>query len=411
MEKRKMKLITILLCLSISSVFASSYGQKTLLSIEMKEKPIAEVFDAIEQQSDFAFFYNSKLININRLVSIQAKDKTVFAVLDQLLVDLDIEYKVIDKDIILTASAQPVRNGVLQNGRSLSGVVTDETGEPIIGANVLAKGTNNGQITDLNGSFTLNNLPERVVLLVSYIGYIPQEVSVGNQSVVRIRLVEDAQALEEVVVVGYGVQKKKLVTGANLQVKGEDILKRNSQNALEALVGQSPGLQIAQSSSQPGEEFRVSIRGLGTVGDATPLFVVDGMQTSSIAHINPSEIESIDVLKDAASAAIYGARAANGVIIITTKTGKPGKGVIAYDGYFGFQNPPGLVEMLNAQEYAVIQNEAAVNSGKAPYDWQNQFGINLSALGEGVNWLDQLVEKNALMQNHVLSSDIDGSEQ
>jgi TonB-linked SusC/RagA family outer membrane protein len=407
---RKTGFTTLLLCLSLSSLLASSYAQKTLLSIEMKEKPIVEVFDAIEQQSEFAFFYNSKLIDINRLVSIQAKDKTVFAVLNQLLRDIGIEYKVIDRDIILTASSRSVKNIVLQNGRRISGVITDEAGEPIIGANVLVKGTTNGQITDINGNFTLENLPERAVLVVSYIGYIPQELSVGNQTLIRVQLVEDAQTLEEVVVIGYGVQKKKLVTGANLQVKGEDILKRNSQNALDALVGQSPGLQISQSSSQPGEEFRVSIRGLGTVGDATPLFVVDGMQTSSIAHINPSEIESIDVLKDAASAAIYGARAANGVIIITTKTGKPGKGIIAYDGYIGFQNPPKLVEMLDAQEYAMIQNEAALNSGKTPYDWQNQFGINLSALGQGTNWLDQLVEKNALTQNHVLSAN-GGTEQ
>jgi TonB-linked SusC/RagA family outer membrane protein len=377
----------------------------------MKEKPMAEIFEAIEQQSGFAFFYNSKLINPNRLVSVQAKDETVFAVLDRLFKDAGIAYMVIDRDIILRASPRAAINQVLQyEGRKISGVVADQSGEPVVGANVVVKGTGNGQITDLNGRFTLENLPERAVLTVSYIGYIPQEVAVGSQSVIRIQLAEDSQALEEVVVVGYGVQKKKLLTGANLQVKGEDIQKRNAQNALDALAGQSPGLLISQSSGQPGEEFRVSIRGLGTVGDATPLFVVDGMQTSSIAHMNPSEIESIDVLKDAASAAIYGARAANGVIIITTRSGKPGKGVIAYDGYIGFQNPPRLVEMLNAQEYAMIQNEAAVNSGKAPYDWQTQFGINLPALGRGTDWLDQLVEKNALTQNHVLSAS-GGSEQ
>ncbi|MDR2497054.1 MAG: TonB-dependent receptor plug domain-containing protein [Tannerellaceae bacterium] len=310
-----MKLITLLLCLSLSSVIASSYtyGQATLLSINMEKAPIIEVFNAIEEQTEFCFFYNSKLVNINRPVSIQVRDKNVFVVLDQLFKDTEVQYKVIDKDIILTGSkAVRERNGLPQSGRRVSGTVTDEAGEPIIGANILVKGTSIGGITDINGNFSLDNLPERALLAVSYIGYLPQDILVGNQTTLRIKLAEDMQALEEVVVIGYGVQKKKLVTGANIQVKGDDIQKRNAQNALDALVGQSPGVQISQLSGQPGEDFRVSIRGLGTVGDATPLYIVDGVQTSSMAHINPSEIESVDVLKDAASAAIYGARAANG---------------------------------------------------------------------------------------------------
>lgn len=400
---RTMKLTIMLLYLSIGTLFAvSTHGQAALISLEVKEKPISEVIEQIEKQTDYNFFYNSKLIDMKRRVSVKADNKDVFIVLNQIFGNSGVKYKVVDKDIILTVSDSPVVPGQ-QQARRVTGTVSDEKGEPVIGANVVVKGTTNGTITNINGEFTLENIPANATLLVSYIGYIPREVAVGNQSTLRIDLLEDTQALEEVVVVGYGVQKKKLVTGANLQVKGDDIEKRNTQNVLDALIGQSPGVQIIQSSGQPGEDFRVNIRGLGTIGDATPLYIVDGVQTDNISYINPSEIESIDVLKDAASAAIYGARAANGVIIVTTKTGKPGKATISYDGYVGIQNPVKLAKMLNAQDYAMIQNEAAINSGKQAYDWMNEFGINLSTIGKGTDWLDELVEKNALTQNHVLA--------
>ncbi|WP_280744774.1 MULTISPECIES: TonB-dependent receptor [unclassified Parabacteroides] len=397
-----MKLTLILLYVSIGTIFAiSTHGQASLISIEIKEKPVAEVIDLIEKQTDYNFFYNSKLINMNRRVSVQVENKDVFVVLDQIFGNSGVKYKVVDKDIILSLP-EMASAAVQQQNRRLTGTISDEAGEPIIGANVVVKNTTNGTITDYNGNFTLENVSGNSQLIVSYIGYISKEVNVNNQTNLQIGLVEDTKALEEVVVVGYGVQKKKLVTGANLQVKGDEIEKRNTQNVLDALIGQSPGVQIIQSSGQPGENFRVNIRGLGTVGDATPLYIVDGVQTDNISYINPTEIESIDVLKDAASAAIYGARAANGVIIVTTKTGKPGKASITYDGYVGIQNPIKLAKMLNAQDYAMIQNEAAVNSGKKAYDWQNEFGINLSAIGKGTDWLDQLVEDNALTQNHVL---------
>lgn len=398
---RVMKLILLLLWISLPLTFAApSYAQTASLSLDMAEKTVTEVLRAIESQSEFHFFYNNLLIDMNRRVTVNVRNQDVFTVLDKLFKGTGVQYKVIDKDVILTSVAS---QSVPQTERPLTGTVTDSKGELVIGANVVVKGTARGTITDIDGNFLLENVPAGAVLSVSYIGYMPREIAVGSQRVLQIRLSEDTQALDEVVVVGYGVQKKKLVTGANIQIKGDDINRRNSQTVLDALVGQSPGVQIVQSSGQPGEEFKVNIRGLGTVGDATPLYIVDGVQTESITHINPSEIESVDVLKDAASAAIYGARAANGVIILTTKTGKPGKASISYDGYVGIQNLPKLTEMLNAQEYAMIQNEAAVNSGKKAYDWQKEFGIDLNAVGAGTDWLDKLVEKNALTQNHVVS--------
>lgn len=227
----------------------------------------------------------------------------------------------------------------------------------------------------------------------------------GKESFV-INLKEDSQSLEEVVVVGYGVQKKKLVTGATVQVKGDDLQKLNTVNPMGALQSQSPGVNITKTSGQPGSEFKVSVRGIGTVGDSSPLYIVDGVTVSNIDYLSPSDIESIDVLKDAASAAIYGARAANGVILVTTKQGKSGKAVIEYDGYVGWQNIVQNVTPLNAQEYAMIMSEGAQNSDMNPFDFQKLVpNWNKIEPGEwkGTNWFDEMCNKNAFMQNHALN--------
>ena len=284
-------------------------------------------------------------------------------------------------------------------------MVYDEAGLPVIGANILEKGTTNGTITDMDGNFTLT-VSDNATLLVSYIGYNQQEISVHGKESFVINLKEDSQSLEEVVVVGYGVQKKKLVTGATVQVKGDDLQKLNTVNPMGALQSQSPGVNITKTSGQPGSEFKVSVRGIGTVGDSSPLYIVDGVTVSNIDYLSPSDIESIDVLKDAASAAIYGARAANGVILVTTKQGKSGKAVIEYDGYVGWQNIVQNVTPLNAQEYAMIMSEGAQNSDMNPFDFQKLVpNWNKIESGEwkGTNWFDKMCNKNAFMQNHALN--------
>lgn len=289
--------------------------------------------------------------------------------------------------------------------KKITGVVYDEAGLPVIGANILEKGTTNGTITDMDGNFTLT-VSDNATLLVSYIGYNQQEISVHGKDSFVINLKEDSQSLEEVVVVGYGVQKKKLVTGATVQVKGDDLQKLNTVNPMGALQSQSPGVNITKTSGQPGSEFKVSVRGIGTVGDSSPLYIVDGVTVSNIDYLSPSDIESIDVLKDAASAAIYGARAANGVILVTTKQGKSGKAVIEYDGYVGWQNIVQNVTPLNAQEYAMIMSEGAQNSDMNPFDFQKLVpNWNKIESGEwkGTNWFDEMCNKNAFMQNHALN--------
>lgn len=218
---------------------------------------------------------------------------------------------------------------------------------------------------------------------------------------------EDSQSLDEVVVVGYGVQKKKLVTGATLQVKGENIQKLNTTNPLGALQSQSPGVNIVANSGQPGKSFDINIRGAGTNGSTTPLYIIDGVE-GDINSLSPADIESLDVLKDAASAAIYGSRAANGVVLITTKQGKQGKLQVSYDGYVGFQNVYKMPDLLNAKEYMAVMDQLNFNTGNQPYTWTNymsqeQYNRYMSGEDEGTNWLDAIRNKNAITTSHSLN--------
>jgi len=283
---------------------------------------------------------------------------------------------------------------------SISGVVTDQSsGDVLPGANVLIKGTTTGTVTDVEGRYTVDIESQDAVLVYSYIGFQTTEVRVGNQTVINVGLEFLAEDIEEIVVVGYGVQKKKLSTGATVNVKAEDIENKHTLRIEQAIQGISPGVSITANSGQPGEPLKVRIRGVGTVGDSDPLYVVDGMPTDDIRYLNPSDIESVDILKDAASAAIYGARAANGVILITTKQGETGQMRVSYDAYYGIQNTPKKFDMLNGQEYCMVMNEAAINSEEDSIVTQAQ----IESIGEGTNWIDYLFKENVPTQNHVLS--------
>ncbi len=304
------------------------------------------------------------------------------------------------------ATSSTVTAPAVQQTKKVSGVVNDADG-PVIGATIMEKGTSNGTVTDIDGNFTLDVQPG-AVLVISYIGYTTQEIPVGNQSTFTINLSEDADVLEEVVVVGYGVQKKKLVTGATVQVKGEDIAKLNTTNALTAMQSSTPGVQITQSSTQPGKGFKVNIRGVGTIGESSPLLIIDGINAGTADNglngLNPNDIESIDVLKDAASAAIYGARAANGVILVTTKQGKAGTLQVQYDGYVGVSNAYKVPALLNAQQYMQIINETNFNTYGTPTNWASivpQSILDKVAAGwEGTDWFKEYENKNAIQFSH-----------
>lgn len=291
--------------------------------------------------------------------------------------------------------------GVL-NAQTVKGTVISGTdNEPLIGASVMVQGTKIGAVTDLDGNFAIE-AKNGQTLEVSYLGFITQKIKVTG-SVVNVTLNEDKQSLDEVVVVGYGVQKKKLVTGATVQLKGDDIAKLNTTNPLSAMQGQTPGVNIVSTSGQPGAAMSVTIRGLGTVGNSQPLYLIDGVG-GDITTLNPADIESIDVLKDAASAAIYGAQAANGVVLVTTKSGKEGSSKITYDGYVGWQTLGRKFNMLNSNEYMQIMDEARLNSGMSPVDW-----ISLNSIRDidgnvyDTDWIDKAVDNGALTTSHSLA--------
>ena len=287
---------------------------------------------------------------------------------------------------------------VQQATKKITGSVVDAMG-PVIGASVVEKGTTNGTVTDFDGNFALNVKPGATIV-VSFIGFETQEIKVGNKDNFQITMKDDNAVLEEVVVVGYGVQKKKLVTGATVQVKGEDIAKLNTTNALTAMQASTPGVNITQTSSQPGKGFKVNIRGVGTIGES-------GTADNGLNGLNPNDIESIDVLKDAASAAIYGARAANGVILVTTKQGKAGKIQVQYDGFVGWSNAYKVPGTVNAKQYMQIINETNFNTYGTATNWSSlvpQEILNKVNQGwEGTDWFKEYENKNALQFSHAVT--------
>ena len=298
---------------------------------------------------------------------------------------------------------------VQQATKKITGTVVDAQG-PVIGASVVEKGTTNGTVTDFDGNFSLNVNPGATIV-ISFIGFETQEIKVGNQDNFQITMKDDNAVLEEVAVVGYGTQKKKLVTGATVQVKGEDIAKLNTTNALTAMQASTPGVNITQASSQPGQGFKVNIRGMGTIGESSPLLIIDGINAGTADNglngLNPNDIESIDVLKDAASAAIYGARAANGVILVTTKQGKAGKIQVQYDGFVGWSNAYKVPAMANAQQYMQIINETVFNTYGTAQNWSSvvpQAILDKVNQGwGGTDWFKEYENKNALQFSHAVT--------
>ncbi len=295
-----------------------------------------------------------------------------------------------------------------QAKHKVKGVVKDNEGLPVPGVNVIIKGTTTGTVTDLDGNFSLD-AGANDVLVFSFIGFTPQEVLVGDKGEINIVLSPEASDLDEVVVVGYGVTKKKLTTGANLNVKGENITELAPDNAINALQGISPGVSLTRKNGMPGESAKINIRGMGTIGNSNPLYIVDGVTVDNIDYLSPSDIESIDVLKDAASAAIYGSRAANGVILVTTKKGSQGddgKVNISLNNYWGWQNVYKKPDLLNAREYAMIQNEGRLNEGLPLWDYASlvpDWDKIASGQWQGTNWFDEMTKKNALVQNYSLN--------
>jgi len=302
--------------------------------------------------------------------------------------------------LLLFLSLLVFSKNLLAQQRQVTGKVTSTDGKPIPGAVVKIKGKAGGTGTNNEGIFVISAQTGET-LQFSSVGFQLKELAVTQGNTLNVTLADDNQNLEEVVVVGYGVQQKKLVTGASVQVKGDVLQNQSTANPLQALQGQTPGVQITTATGQPGGNVKVVIRGLGTIGNAGPLYVVDGVLTGDISYLNAADIESVDVLKDAASAAIYGSQAANGVVLITTRTGKKGQsGQITFDAYAGVQNVANKIDLLNSREYATIMNEAAINGGKQPIFTPAQ----IAGFEEGTNWIDRMFVKDAITQNYSLGA-------
>lgn len=362
----------------LGASWAGDLSAQDLLSrrvtLEVENKRIKNVLAEIGKQAGVKFSYSPQVVNTSRnLVSVRAEKEPLKSVLEKVLGSQNIRYEIIGKQIVLSKPSggpQSLNNLQIERSpsvdRNVTGNVTDEKGEGMPGVSVLIKGTQKGTTTDLDGKFTMELPDGPVVLVVSFVGYTSQEIEVLNQSGVNVTLQPENKYLEEIVVVGYGTQKKVNLTGSVSVINSEDLIKRPVGQTSAALQGAVPGLTITQKSGQPGRDGgTMRIRGVGTTGDSNPLVIVDGVE-SNINNIDPNEIESISVLKDASSAAIYGSRAANGVILITTKRGSEKGFSVNYNMYTGWQSPTDMPEIVNGLDHMNLINEAYTNTGRSP---------------------------------------------
>ena len=372
------KLFCLFICLTISMTFTNQlYAQEVKLSVNLTNVSVSEALNVIEQKADIHFFYNNSLIDMNRKVTVNAENKDIFTVLDMIFKDTNVRYKLVDKDIILTVSKDNAYRG---NGIMITGTVTDSKGEALPGVSVSIKGTQVGVITDANGNYSIVAPNTEAVLAFSYVGFITQEFRVGNQTVANIMLKEDSRQLDEVVVVGYGTQKRSDVTGSVISIK-PDIYKDMNMGVAEVLQGRVAGVYVTNG--------QIIIRGAASINGSDPLWIVDGVPGGPPDF---EDIETIEVLKDGASIAIYGATGAGGVILVTTKHGKAGKTQINVKGNWGGDMPLYIPKMLNTPDY--IDRQLA--TGHPTYTgWNNPSSL------PNTNW-NNLLWGNAFKQNYLI---------
>lgn len=392
-----MRISTFLLMVCVFCSYAgNAHSQNAKVSIRMNNVKLDKILNEIENQTDYLFIYNNQ-VDINKITSVKVKNEAVAQVLDRILSGTGINYELEGTHIILTTEAIKDLHAQ-QQAKTVTGTVTDVSGEPIIGANIRIKGTTTGTITDIDGNFSIKAEPQSVIE-VSYIGYLTQETVINNQKSIRFLLKEDTKTLDEVVVIGYGVQKKADLTGSVANINTEKLNTQSNANIGQALQGKIAGVDIVSQGGAPGSGTRIMVRGIGTLNNASPLYIVDGMYMNSIDHINPNDIASIDVLKDASSAAIYGSRAANGVIIVTTKEGSntEGKPIIDLSVNLGISTASKFLDMLDAKGWAEVTTIARQAIGKPALDMATDL-----ANKPDNDWQD-IMFRPALMQNYNLS--------
>ncbi|MDX1285886.1 MAG: SusC/RagA family TonB-linked outer membrane protein, partial [Draconibacterium sp.] len=347
-----MKFTLLLFLLTTVQVFGTVYSQSTKLNVQLQNATLVEILDKIEDQSQFKFLYNNDLLENKNHGTVEFKDKSVEEILNVLLEGTTNKYSVLENNLIVISSER-----IADQQGTIQGKVTDENGEPLIGASVVIKGTTLGTVADLDGNYTLNNVPAgEVTLIVSFIGYSPMEVTATSGSTVNITLQEDVVGLDEVVVIGYGAVKKSDLTGSLSQVKSEDIAAYPALGVTQALQGRAAGVQIQSNNGEPGASFKIRIRGATSINSSSdPLIVVDGFPGGTMPP--PEDIQSVEVLKDASATAIYGSRGANGVIMVTTKRGTSGETRIELSASYSVQNEINRLELLGKDDFITYLTE------------------------------------------------------
>ena len=350
-------------CLLFTAPYVRAQETRSI-TLNVQNETVENVFNQLGVQTGLKFFYDQEIVNAAPRISIHVSNASLQEVLEQITSQAKLYFNR-DNNTISVGNQKSGELIEKVRTKTINGKVVDPNGEPIIGASVLVKGTANGVITDLDGNYSLADVPGNAMLAFSYIGYQTVEIKAGGKGLDRIVLMEDNELLDEVVVVGYGVQKKRDVTTAIASLRASDMKGQPVTSMAEAMVGKMPGVQVSQSTGAPGSSLQIKVRGTGTITAGTsPLYVVDGVPLAQeqLNTFNMNDVESIEVLKDASSAAIYGSRGSNGVVLITTKRGQEGRATVSYNGYYGWQTVSKKIDMLNAYEYADLVNDARNNT-------------------------------------------------
>ena len=382
---------------------ASSYGQGARLSLKMSNSSIEQIIEQIEEKTDLHFFYKSEDLEGTERFDVDVQEEKVFDLLDEILPEADLSYEVYDKYIAIrkTQEADADKYKMQQDGK-VSGKVTDSNGQPLPGVSVIVKGTTQGTITDFDGNYFLDKVSSDAILVYSFIGMKSQDVPIKGKTSINVVMEEEAIGLEEVVAIGYGSMKKADLTGSVSSVTGDDLATINSSSVATAISGKLPGLQVTQTSGEPGASSVIRMRGVGSVYSGTdPLVLIDGF-AGDLSQISASDVESISVLKDAASASIYGSRAANGVILVTTKSGKANQKLkIEMNAKYGIQKPTNIPEILDSKEWCKKMNESTLASSGIEY-WTGDQAPEKQITN--ANWLDYIFRNDAPVQEHSISA-------
>jgi len=418
-----MRIFLLFIAIGLSSAYANNTYSQTKLDINVNKVPLANLFHEIQEKSEYIFFYNDEVLLNSGNVSLNLKGATLTTILDNALKDKGVVYRIDDRQVIIFGkeiTPEPVTSKIDKQDFTVTGTVQDQSGQPLPGANILEKGTTNGTQTDFDGNFEITISNADAILSVSYIGFSSKEIAVNGKNSITVSLEESAAALDEIVVVGYGTQKKSDLTGSVSSLKSEDLNPGANASVDQMMLGRAAGVQINQSSSAPGGGLSIRIRGASSLNASNePLYVVDGFPIDNspnltsggaaevsenqspnnpLNSLNPADIESIEILKDASATAIYGSRGANGVVMITTKKGKSGKMRVTYDVYSGIQTVAKTIDVLNTSQYINAINDLSQEQGNSPVFSEE----DISSIGNGNFWQDQ-VFRSAPITSHNIS--------